>query len=333
MSLYNTDGSVRLTVVDGSTLTGLQALDGSYNVVINNGTTLTGRMHPCGAYNAVVVTSTTEVNNLNGSINIISDGAGGYTLVSSKQGAQPTQVTYDTSTNTLVTAMSVAPSTARKNAMNSFIVGLKQAGLWDTISTLHILAAHDEQAGRLNWVNPGQITLTNSSAVFEVDRGFTGNGTSSYLDYGVGLASLPLITINNHTMLFRSRTDNNSNGRDMGTIAGVNSYVSGRNSTALNTRAHAETVETFTVANSIGLYGFARGASGTYNMLRNGVFVSPKTIASSTFGTGNVSLLRSGGFYSVRQCASAINATAWTEAQFLSYYNLEQAYLLSVGAV
>ena len=60
MSLYAADGSFNVTVVDGTTLTGLYAADGSYNVVEQDGTTLTGLYHPCGAYNVVVTDGTHE---------------------------------------------------------------------------------------------------------------------------------------------------------------------------------------------------------------------------------------------------------------------------------
>lgn len=55
MALYNANGQIRITVVDGNSLVGAQAPDGSYYAVINDGTQLTGIRHPSGALNAVVV--------------------------------------------------------------------------------------------------------------------------------------------------------------------------------------------------------------------------------------------------------------------------------------
>lgn len=51
------DGSVNVTVVDGTLYTGLYAADGSYNVVVSDGSTFTGYIHPCGGLNVVVYTS------------------------------------------------------------------------------------------------------------------------------------------------------------------------------------------------------------------------------------------------------------------------------------
>lgn len=53
MSLYAADGSFNVTVVDGTTIGGLQAADGSYNVVQVDGTSIVGLHHACGAYNVV----------------------------------------------------------------------------------------------------------------------------------------------------------------------------------------------------------------------------------------------------------------------------------------
>lgn len=56
MSLYDNNGYRRVTIVDGTSYTGLYASDGSYNGVLTSGD-YTGIYHPCGAYN---VTETEE---------------------------------------------------------------------------------------------------------------------------------------------------------------------------------------------------------------------------------------------------------------------------------
>lgn len=61
MSLYAADGSFRVTVVDGSTYTGLYAADDSYNVVVVVDTGFTGPQNACGAYN-VVLNNTGDIN-------------------------------------------------------------------------------------------------------------------------------------------------------------------------------------------------------------------------------------------------------------------------------
>lgn len=57
MALYSPDGSIRITITDGTQLTGTQAPDGSYYAVINDGTEYTGLRHPSGAFNIVLLES------------------------------------------------------------------------------------------------------------------------------------------------------------------------------------------------------------------------------------------------------------------------------------
>lgn len=50
MSHYAADGSTNITVVDGSTQTGIYAADGSFNCIVSDGLSFKGRYHPCGAF-------------------------------------------------------------------------------------------------------------------------------------------------------------------------------------------------------------------------------------------------------------------------------------------
>lgn len=47
--IYAANGSINVTVVDGTARTGLYAADGSWNVVVATGLTPVGAYHPCGA--------------------------------------------------------------------------------------------------------------------------------------------------------------------------------------------------------------------------------------------------------------------------------------------
>lgn len=85
----------------------------------------------------------------------------------------------------LFLSMTTQPDSDRKRYINEFIVGCKRDGNWQRIDALYFLASHDQQAARLNWINPLKYQLTEiSSPSWTVDRGYTGNGTSSYLKTG-----------------------------------------------------------------------------------------------------------------------------------------------------
>lgn len=80
MSLYDSNGKIRLTITDGTQLTGAQAPDGSYYAVINDGTQLKGLRHPSGALNAVLLSTTSpSFQATNGSIYITQETTG-YTI-------------------------------------------------------------------------------------------------------------------------------------------------------------------------------------------------------------------------------------------------------------
>ncbi|SRR6266849_9640215 len=49
MTFYAADGSINVSVVAGSSLTGRLAADGSLNVILSPGSSQVGATHPCGA--------------------------------------------------------------------------------------------------------------------------------------------------------------------------------------------------------------------------------------------------------------------------------------------
>jgi hypothetical protein len=81
MSLYNADGQISTTQVNGSTYTGLYASDGSYNIVINSSSSYIGLFHSCGALNAFVTTNPyAGYYAPNGSVYVILNNFSGYSL-------------------------------------------------------------------------------------------------------------------------------------------------------------------------------------------------------------------------------------------------------------
>lgn len=53
MARYAADGSLNITVVDGTSRVGAQASDGSLNVIQVSGSSLVGTQHSSGAFNVV----------------------------------------------------------------------------------------------------------------------------------------------------------------------------------------------------------------------------------------------------------------------------------------
>lgn len=90
---------------------------------------------------------------------------------------------------TLFSRMSSAPDATRKGHIDTLIRSLKSAGVWSKLDLLYIMAAHDAQSARLNWVQDAYNCSEVNSPAFTVNRGYTGNGSSSYLDTGFNPAT------------------------------------------------------------------------------------------------------------------------------------------------
>lgn len=70
MALYAADGSINVTVVDGTALIGRYAANGSWNVFQTTGTQR-GAYHPCGAFNVTVDnTGPNAIRAADGSMNV-----------------------------------------------------------------------------------------------------------------------------------------------------------------------------------------------------------------------------------------------------------------------
>lgn len=93
---------------------------------------------------------------------------------------------YSPEAKALFSAMTTAPTLARRQLIERTIDGLKASGAWALMDVLYMCAAHADQAGRLNWKSPGQFACTNltNAPTFTADRGFKGNGTDQGLDTG-----------------------------------------------------------------------------------------------------------------------------------------------------
>lgn len=237
-------------------------------------------------------------------------------------------------TDALLSAMATAPGRARQFLIDDTIKALKDAGLWDLILALWVLASHDNQSALGDWKAPTSRSLTtNSAPVFTVDKGVAGDGVDDWLDSGVTLASLTGYAQNDAGMFAYSLTDVDGIGRDIGTASSFNASVCGRASGNFLTRANDGTTGTTAVANSVGLSGWTRVASGTYSQYRAGSVIATPAVASTGVPTSNVSLLRASTAFSTRQIAAAGVTKGLTADQIASLNTILSYHLAEVGAI
>jgi len=102
----------------------------------------------------------------------------------------------DPSTMALVSRMNPQPSAARIQLMNSLVVTLKRTGVWPKLEGLWVCAAQAAQNAQLNWIGASFTLIPRNSPTFTADRGYAGDGSSSYLDTGWSPSSSAIATQN-----------------------------------------------------------------------------------------------------------------------------------------
>src|SRR5262245_65846702 len=72
-------------------------------------------------------------------------------------------------------------SSTRQGLITTCVQGLKADGIWTKLDRWWVEAAEDQPSGLTDWKALDLATTVNSPT-FTVDRGFTGNGSTSYID-------------------------------------------------------------------------------------------------------------------------------------------------------
>jgi len=136
-------------------------------------------------------------------------------------------------TTALLAAMSVQPSGPRTTLINALISSLKTyrtgfgLSFWDALDFLYIPAAHDAQAGRINWKSPSNVGSVVGSPAFQTDRGYTGDSGVSYIDTGKALATagFTLTQSNNHIGSVINNVSGAPQSTSVGTVGCAAYYI------------------------------------------------------------------------------------------------------------
>lgn len=235
-------------------------------------------------------------------------------------------------TATLIGSMTTAPKHSRSFLIDDTIRDLKDAGLWSTkICILWVLAAHDSQAALLDWITPGSHTLIPTNApTFTADEGYIGDAATSWLDSGVTLASISGLGYaqNDAGKFVWSLTDSDNSGRDIGTSTSFNSAITGRLTNLLASRANDGTTNsTGAAADSLGLYGWTRSSSTTYDKFRGGSIIASPVVTSTGVPGGNISVLRASTGFSPRKIAIAGVTKGLSSGNISDLHTILDAYM------
>jgi hypothetical protein len=240
----------------------------------------------------------------------------------------------------LFAAMTTPPTTARKILINNTIGALLSAGIWSQLDVLYVLAAADNQAARLNWINPSTfMALPVNAPTFTTDRGYTGDGSSSRLrtQYTPSVNGVAF-TLNSASAWGWFLTNQQGSSRDIGN-ASVNPTVGllAKNTSNLMAGAINDSTSALTgaatVPTAIGFCGIQRVGSANRTLWKNGISLGSVAAASVGLPTQEQWIC---GANSTNFSSQQIAAAAWGAAipglEPAFYTSCLLPYMQAVGA-
>jgi hypothetical protein len=240
-------------------------------------------------------------------------------------------------TVSLLNRMTTAPGAARRRLIDTCIRALIASGIWAKLDILYVLAAHDAQAARLNWKAPGSFTLTATNApTFTSDRGYAGDGSTSYLDTGWAPATNGVnYTQDSAAYGVWSLTSAQSAAGTFGTRTSTDARAILRNaSDQLKYTINSATQTTIANTDASGLFVVSRSAAAVTQSYRNGAALgaagsgTSAALSAVNFGVGEA-----GAAFSSYQVAAAFTGGNLSAAEQASLYTALQAFLHALGAV
>lgn len=173
-------------------------------------------------------------------------------------------------------SLSVKPSSALLNALNTLVDGLNSDGNWSEFDLFHVIGGLETDEQRLKPLkSTSGLDFTNVNAATLNANGVAGNGTTSYLDLNWNPSTHGVkFTQNSGLLSIYSRTDSNGLFGSIGNYSGSSgSFLLPRISGVFQTRVNGGLLNA-TVDNSLGSYTAIRSNSTTLTNYQNGLSIS-----------------------------------------------------------
>jgi len=264
-------------------------------------------------------------------------------------------VVYDTDAQAYFTANTAITSSADKNAINTFYLGLKSDGIYTKIKAMYLPIWGSAAACKWNLVNPldtnAAFRLSFSTGWTFSSGGALPNGTSAYAD--TFLIPNTNLTSNSHHLSFYSRTNNTTTGYELACqsiqasstqygymmlslySAGTSYYQQQTQNTNAITPSEA---------NTLGFYNGTRTSSTSFKAFKNGLlrgsntniasaigsYLAINSIYLSAFNLNNNGVISTIG-YSNRQCSFASIGNGLTDTEATNFYTRVQTLMTYFG--
>lgn len=249
-------------------------------------------------------------------------------------------VAYETGAAALFARASVQPDAARKAAINAVFVAGRVDGWLADLDALYLFAAADAQIARLNWVQALYDATAISSPVFTADRGYTTDGSASYLDsnFDPVAATSPKFSQDSASFGIWVRTTQQSTASLAGWYDGTDG-VTLRPRTATDTtdwrinQAASDSAGGGAVLDASGLMIGSRSSGVGADVYKAGVLFASGVQGSAGLNSATFKFGRAtAGSFATAQFAAGVIGRSLNPTKQASIYTALRTYLVSIGA-
>jgi hypothetical protein len=231
-----------------------------------------------------------------------------------------------------VTTAGGSLSATEKAAVNTLVVDMKAAGIWSGMKAIYPMVGASAAACAQN-LKSASFTGTFTSGWTFASTGVTPNGTSAMMD--TNLSSNTVLTNNNLSLSFYSRTNNTNGNGDFGdknTTGGFSAIFLYAGGLFYGYLADLLNIAQATT-DTRGFYTISRSNTTQINFYRNGANfgTNPKTSVASGLNSGTLVIGQANNLYSNRQCAFAAVAEGLTDTQASNLYTAVQAMQVTLS--
>lgn len=246
------------------------------------------------------------------------------------------EINYEPEAVALFARFTTQPTETRKGQINTLIKALKTAGVWTKMDAFYILAAHNAQAARRNWLADQYNLGPVSAPAFTTDRGYQGDGAISYLDTGFNpvTAPTPKIALNDNHIAIWSRTNLD--------VAGATSRDAGNPNLMSSRRGSFSGEGVFrsgTSGDSSGIAGsypgyllHTRVDATQFKVFNGGVQLGSITNASSAMSSQALKVCAASGSFGINQIAACHVGAGLTQQNITDLFNAINTYMVAIGA-
>lgn len=229
------------------------------------------------------------------------------------------------------------PTLTRMVQINTLIGSLISGGVWTKFDAFYMLAAADAQSSLLNWASTSyNLTAVNSPA-FVADRGYTGDGSTSYLDTNFNpttAVGAKFVQDSAHNGIW-SRTNLNNAGASSNDAGALNSQIARQAAVSGNALGRANTSTGILIGAGAypGHICWSRTAAAVWEGYAQGVDSGGGTDASAAMTNANMRLLSyNGAAFGVNQLAVGHIGSGLSAAEVSALFTAVRAYLQAIGA-